>query len=138
MVFSDETLENIEAAEPESFREVRDNFAYWDRIESYHGGTCVTSVGHGFCGLSRKKLRMILQERCQQLGVRMEFESEIVDLEQFADADLILAAGRADLCCLARPHLVDPYLTLHAAEKYGWEDQSWPGQYLLGRGLKGD
>ena len=48
-------------------------------------------------------------------------------------ANTILAAGRADLTAMARPHLRDPYLTLHAAEKYGYEEQAWPGQYLLGR-----
>lgn len=47
----------------------------------------------------------------------------------------ILAAGRADLCCMARPHLGNPYLTLHAAAKYGFVDQPWPGQYLPGRAL---
>ena len=31
----------------------------------------------------------------------------------------IIAAGRADLCCLARPHLSDPYWTLHAAVALG-------------------
>ena len=92
VVFSDETLDNIEAADPESFAEVRRNFAYWDRIETYYADTCVTSSGHGFCGLSRKKLLMILQDRCLELGVRMQFETEIDNLEQFADADLILAA----------------------------------------------
>jgi len=45
----------------------------------------------------------------------------------------IVAAGRADLCCLARPHLADPYLTLHAAAKYGYDAQWWPGQYLAGK-----
>jgi anthraniloyl-CoA monooxygenase len=47
----------------------------------------------------------------------------------------ILAAGRADLCCMARPHLGNPYLTLHAAARYGFVDQPWPGQYLAGRGM---
>jgi len=42
----------------------------------------------------------------------------------------ILAAGRADLCVLARPHLRDPYLTLHAAETYEYPDQFWPNPYL--------
>ena len=32
----------------------------------------------------------------------------------------ILMAGRADLCCLARPHLADPYWTLHAAAQLGY------------------
>jgi len=48
-------------------------------------------------------------------------------------ANTVIAAGRADLCCLARPHLADPYLTLHAASDYGFPDAPWPGQYLLGK-----
>ncbi len=45
----------------------------------------------------------------------------------------VLAAGRADLAVMARPHLRDAYLTLHAAEKHGYVDQPWPGQYLPGK-----
>jgi anthraniloyl-CoA monooxygenase len=45
----------------------------------------------------------------------------------------ILMAGRADLCCLARPHLADPYWTLHAAAQLGYAGESWPKPYLAGR-----
>ena len=45
----------------------------------------------------------------------------------------IIAAGRADLCALGRPHLADPYWTLHAAAQLGYKDMSWPAQYLTGR-----
>ncbi len=45
----------------------------------------------------------------------------------------ILMAGRADLVCLARPHLADPYWTLHAAAELGYEDLSWPKPYWPGR-----
>jgi anthraniloyl-CoA monooxygenase len=45
----------------------------------------------------------------------------------------ILASGRADLCCLARPHLADPYWTLHAAAQLRHGEQPWPVQYLSGR-----
>ena len=45
----------------------------------------------------------------------------------------IIAAGRADLCALARPHLVDPYWTLHAAAQQRYGGQPWPRQYLSGR-----
>ncbi|MEM8931798.1 MAG: bifunctional salicylyl-CoA 5-hydroxylase/oxidoreductase [Acidobacteriota bacterium] len=48
-------------------------------------------------------------------------------------ANTVLAAGRADLVAMARPHLGDPYLTLHAAERYGLWDHPWPGQYVRGR-----
>jgi anthraniloyl-CoA monooxygenase len=45
----------------------------------------------------------------------------------------ILLAGRADLVCLARPHLADPYWTLHAAVQLGDRDVKWPDPYLNGR-----
>ena len=45
----------------------------------------------------------------------------------------ILMAGRADLCALARPHLADPYWTLHAAAQLGYRDMPWPPQYLSGK-----
>ena len=45
----------------------------------------------------------------------------------------IIAAGRADLCALARPHLADPFWTLHAAAELGYDAQAWPLPYLSGR-----
>jgi anthraniloyl-CoA monooxygenase len=45
----------------------------------------------------------------------------------------IIAAGRADLCALARPHLADPNWTLHAAAQLGYAAQAWPVQYLTGK-----
>jgi anthraniloyl-CoA monooxygenase len=42
-------------------------------------------------------------------------------------------AGRADLCCLGRPHLADPYWTLHAAVQLGYRGTTWPRPYLPGR-----
>ena len=48
-------------------------------------------------------------------------------------ANTVLAAGRADLTAMARPHLADAYLTLHAAERYGHWDHQWPVQYLAAK-----
>ena len=45
----------------------------------------------------------------------------------------IVAAGRADLVCLARPHLVNPHFTLQAAAYYGYAPQRWPKQYESGK-----
>ncbi len=92
VVFSDETLGNIERADPESFAAIRREFAYWDDIDTFYAGTCVTSTGHGFCGLARKRLLMILHARCRDLGVELCFETEIDDPKSLTDADLILAA----------------------------------------------
>jgi anthraniloyl-CoA monooxygenase len=44
----------------------------------------------------------------------------------------ILAAGRADLCALARPHLVDPFWSLRAAAELGWTGLEPPKQYRQG------
>jgi len=45
----------------------------------------------------------------------------------------ILMAGRADLVCLGRPHLADPYWTLHAAADLKYQGTTWPKPYLRGR-----
>ena len=47
-------------------------------------------------------------------------------------ANSIIAAGRADLVALARPHLADPYWTLHAAAHLGYDGTPWPVQYRAG------
>jgi anthraniloyl-CoA monooxygenase len=45
----------------------------------------------------------------------------------------IIAAGRADLCAIARPHLANPAWTLAAAARLGYREQWWPNQYLSGK-----
>ena len=67
--------------------------------------------------------------------VRFEAGIPVMAVGAILDADhanTVLGAGRADLAVMARPHLADPYLTLHAATRYG-VDLPWPGQYLLGK-----
>jgi len=92
VVFSDETLGVFEEVDAESYAEITAAFKYWRDIETYHRGECVVSTGHGFAALSRKRLLLILQERCRELGVELEFEREVKSVAEFADADLIVAA----------------------------------------------
>ena len=93
VVFSDETLGGFEEADPESYAEIRRRFAYWDDIETYVGGECVRSTGHGFCGFARKELLLVLQERARELGVELVFESDITDVDSLrGEYDLVLAA----------------------------------------------
>ena len=47
--------------------------------------------------------------------------------------NMVIAAGRADLCAVARPHLADPAWTLHEAAKIGQDAVDWPLPYLAGR-----
>jgi len=48
-------------------------------------------------------------------------------------ANTILLAGRADLVAMARPHLLDPYTMIHAAQDYEYDLQYWPPQYLAAK-----
>jgi anthraniloyl-CoA monooxygenase len=45
----------------------------------------------------------------------------------------IIAAGRADLCAVARPHLANPAWTLQEAAKIGYTALDWPVQYRSGK-----
>ena len=92
VVFSDATLEHVAEADPESHAEITGNFAHWDDIDIHYQGEVLTSTGHGFAGMSRQLLLDILQRRCAELGVRLEFQKEVSDPAAHADADLVLAA----------------------------------------------
>ena len=50
------------------------------------------------------------------------------NISSYQDVNTILAAGRADLCVLARAHLWDPYWTRHAAYEQGFA-LAWPDPY---------
>ncbi|MBZ0215606.1 MAG: FAD-dependent monooxygenase, partial [Fimbriimonadaceae bacterium] len=91
VVFSDATLQNFAEADPETKTEIINSLAHWDDIDVIFKGRTITSGGHGFCGIGRKKLLQILQARCIELGVNMAFETDVESVEQFPDADLIIA-----------------------------------------------
>ena len=95
VVLSDQTLGNLRAADPVSARLIGDAFNHWDDIEVFFKGRSVRSTGHGFCGIGRKRLLNILQERCLALGVELVFETDVADDQALAaqyDADLVIAS----------------------------------------------
>ncbi|MEM5339187.1 bifunctional salicylyl-CoA 5-hydroxylase/oxidoreductase [Paraburkholderia azotifigens] len=91
VVFSDQTLGNLRAADPDSADKILEAFNHWDDIEINFRGAQVRSSGHGFCGIGRKRLLNILQERCEALGVRLVFETQVANDDDY-DADLIIAS----------------------------------------------
>ncbi len=92
VVFSDATLENMRAWDPATAREVEQSFNHWDDIELLFKGRRIRSGGHGFVGIGRKKLLNILQARCERVGVKLVFETEVVSDADFPDADLIVSS----------------------------------------------
>ena len=94
VVLSDQTLGNLSAADPVSAQLIGDAFNHWDDVEMFFKGRSVRSGGHGFCGIGRKKLLNILQERCIALGVDLVFEADVQDDQALAkqyNADLLIA-----------------------------------------------
>ncbi len=92
VVFSEETLGALRDADYESYTQITERFARWNAIDIYYRDTRIRSRGHVFTGISRKVLLAILQQRCRELGVRLEFHREIPDLGAFEDGDLIVGA----------------------------------------------
>jgi len=92
VVFSDQTLGNLQQADPESAAEILDAFNHWDDVEVNIRGHRMVSGGHGFCGIGRKRLLNILQKRCEAVGVELVFETDVQDDTAYADADLVIAS----------------------------------------------
>ena len=92
VVFSDETLGNFIEADERTHRRIIQDFVHWDAIDTCFRGQTIRSGGHGFSGIARRRLLQILQERCLELGVRIDFETEVDATDVFAAADLVVAA----------------------------------------------
>lgn len=89
VVFSEATLDNLEEADAESYRAVTETFAKWDAVDVHFKGEVIRSGGHGFCGIERKRLLNLLQDRAAELGVDIRYKTEVKELPE---ADLVVAA----------------------------------------------
>jgi anthraniloyl-CoA monooxygenase len=97
VVFSDQTMDNLRANDPQGAVAIAEALAWWDDIDVHIRGETISSSGHGFSGIGRKKLLNILQDRARELGVTLVFEHEFelagLDTDPLlAEADLIVAA----------------------------------------------
>jgi anthraniloyl-CoA monooxygenase len=103
VVFSDETLGGIEHADPAVYARMEREFAVWDDIDVHFKGEVVTSGGHGFAAMSRRRLLEILQERCAALDVKVLFRTEAPDVADLAASyDLVIAADGLNSAVRAR------------------------------------
>ena len=92
VVFSDATMDNMRDWDPVTAAQVEQAFNHWDDIELLFKGRKIRSGGHGFVGIGRKHLLNILQARCEQLDVKLVFETDAQSDEDYADADLVIAS----------------------------------------------
>ncbi|HWP25120.1 MAG TPA: bifunctional salicylyl-CoA 5-hydroxylase/oxidoreductase [Xanthobacteraceae bacterium] len=93
VVLSDETLRNLAANDPASAESIRSHFAYWDDIAVHYRGERIVSGGHGFCGIGRKQLLLLLHRRARELGVSLRFETEVESAADLSRThDLVVAS----------------------------------------------
>jgi anthraniloyl-CoA monooxygenase len=93
VVLSDDALGRMERNDPKSTEAIRRHFAYWDDIAVIKDGVRTLSGGHGFAGIGRRQMLVILQERARELGVDLRFKTEFRSAEDYRrDYDLVVAA----------------------------------------------
>ncbi|MEM1103863.1 MAG: bifunctional salicylyl-CoA 5-hydroxylase/oxidoreductase [Pseudomonadota bacterium] len=93
VVFSDQTMTNLQQNDPPTADAILNELAHWDDIEVVVNDAVERSGGHGFCGIGRKRLLQILQDRCVELGVEMKFEVDVEPEDpSLAGYDLIIAS----------------------------------------------
>ena len=93
VVFSDDTLRGFMEADAPSYRRIVEQFVYWGGIDTRIHGQTIQSDGHGFCGMSRLKLLNILHDRCDELGVNLQFNTDVTDVDELEERgyDLLVA-----------------------------------------------
>jgi anthraniloyl-CoA monooxygenase len=97
VVFSDQTVDNLTANDPPSAAIIAAEFAHWDDIDVHIRGETITSGGHGFIGIGRKRLLEILQDRARELGVVLRFNAECDPADaKWRDYDLVIASDGAN------------------------------------------
>ena len=93
VVFSGKTLANLHAADAESHAEITRAFAAWDNVDVVHHDSKISIHGNSFSGIARLQLLKILQRRCEELGVKLLFRTEVPDVDSLrAGCDLLVAA----------------------------------------------
>ena len=95
VVFSDQTLGNIAAADSATYERIVASFVHWDDIDVHYRGRRIRAGGQGFAGIARKQLLRILQQRAVELGVDLRFEVEAND-EDYGDADAVVIGDGAN------------------------------------------
>jgi anthraniloyl-CoA monooxygenase len=97
VVFSDLTVDNITRNDPVSAEIITKEFAHWDDIDVHIRGDTITSGGHGFIGIGRKRMLGILQDRARELGVVLHFNAECDPADpKWRGYDLVIASDGAN------------------------------------------
>ncbi|MFN2531888.1 MAG: FAD-dependent monooxygenase [Pyrinomonadaceae bacterium] len=93
VVFSGKTLSNLRSADEPSHHEITKYFAAWDNVDVVHRHAKISIHGNSFSGIARLQLLKILQQRAEQLGIEVLFNTDVTDIEALRESsDLLVAA----------------------------------------------
>lgn len=96
VVFSRATLAELEAADEPTYTALMRASATWDPVEIHFKGEVVRAGGNRFAAISRKTLLAILQSRCAELGIEVQYKCEVQDVDSLLGCDLLIAADGAN------------------------------------------
>jgi anthraniloyl-CoA monooxygenase len=120
IVFSDQTFSYLSDNDRESFSEITRACQTWDNVDIVHRGQKVSIRGNRFSGISRLKFLNILQARCGALGVDVRFHSNVSEVKDVENADLLVGAdGANSLVRRAYAERFEPSVDLRK-NKYIW------------------
>ncbi len=121
VVFSEETLQNVADADPESIDRIQAEFRHWSAIDTDFLGTVERSDGHAFAALERRRLLQILGERARELGVDVRYSTPAPQLDELrAGHDVVLAADGVN--SRTREELADRFVPSREGRtaRYAW------------------
>lgn len=92
VVFSDRTLASFQRADYKTYEQITNRFVIWDAIDVHYRGELIRCGGHVIASIARKDLLSILQTRCAELGVVLQFGCDIQQLTDLGAYDVLIAA----------------------------------------------
>ena len=97
IVFSGKTIDGLRAYDEPTHAAITAAFERWDNVDVVHRDEKITIRGNRFSGIGRLAFLNILQRRCQELGVDLQYKRTIGegDLDSLRKADLLVAADGA-------------------------------------------
>jgi len=120
IVFSDQTFSYLEESDDQSFLSIVRACQTWNNVDVVHKGQKVTIGGNKFSGIARLKFLNILQQRCLELGIEIRFNTNVTDIAEIEDCDLLVGAdGANSLVRRTYAEFFDPTVEMRK-NKYIW------------------